>query len=218
MGSSLFLQIFIYISVFLIGVAATLATQHGYAHFKQKPDKSPRPKPQGGHLPPEVRERILHASEEHFEDVLEHTATELQHDLETTAAQLSRSLDKLGTTVVATEMERYQEVLARVRQQASAAMDGANKEIAAHQAELLAKIEETVDAEKQRQVQSILAEKQQIMQQIDTKLADAVASFLMESLQHNVDLGAQAAYITAMLEEHKADFKREVSSEAQAAK
>ena len=60
----------------------------------------------------------------------------------------------------------------------------------------------------------MLAEKQRLLQQIDTKLADAVASFLMETLQHNVDLGAQSAYLTAMLEEHKTDFAKELSDES----
>jgi len=41
-----------------------------------------------------------------------------------------------------------------------------------------------------------------------------VASFLTETLQHNVDLGAQSAYLTAMLEEHKADFAKEVADES----
>jgi hypothetical protein len=40
-----------------------------------------------------------------------------------------------------------------------------------------------------------------------------VASFLNETLQHNVDLGGQTEYLLSMLEEHKADFIREVGSD-----
>ena len=55
-----------------------------------------------------------------------------------------------------------------------------------------------------------------MIQQIDTRLAEAVTSFLIETLQHNVDLGAQSAYLTAQLEEHKADFIKEVADETPA--
>jgi hypothetical protein len=48
---------------------------------------------------------------------------------------------------------------------------------------------------------------------MDTKLADAVTSFLMETLQHNVDLGAQSAYLTAMLDEHKDELVKGVKHE-----
>ena len=52
---------------------------------------------------------------------------------------------------------------------------------------------------------------EQIIGQLDTKIADGIASFLVETLQHNVDLGAQTAYLTAQLEEHKADLIREIA-------
>ena len=62
-------------------------------------------------------------------------------------------------------------------------------------------------------MQELAAEKEQLAKLMDTKLADAVASFLMETLPHNVDLGAQSAYLTSMLEEHKAELVREVAGE-----
>ena len=49
----------------------------------------------------------------------------------------------------------------------------------------------------------ITAEKEVLIKLANAKLADAVASFLIETLGHNVDLGAQSAYLTEMLEEHK---------------
>jgi F0F1-type ATP synthase membrane subunit b/b' len=76
-----------------------------------------------------------------------------------------------------------------------------------HKGELKAKME-----------QEIAAEKQRLVRQIDAKLADAVGSFLLETLRHNVDLGSQKDYLVAMLEEHKADFIKEVGDETPAAK
>jgi hypothetical protein len=45
-------------------------------------------------------------------------------------------------------------------------------------------------------------------------LADAVASFLIETMQHNVDLGAQSTYLTTMLEEHKTELTKGIIDEA----
>ncbi|NCU30433.1 hypothetical protein EOM57_01360 [Candidatus Saccharibacteria bacterium] len=52
-----------------------------------------------------------------------------------------------------------------------------------------------------------VAERERLYTQIDTKLGDAVATFLTETLQHNVDLGAQSEYLAVMLEQHKDELK-----------
>jgi hypothetical protein len=62
-------------------------------------------------------------------------------------------------------------------------------------------------------VEEVAAERQALIQQMETKLADGVASFLTETLQHNVDLGAQTAYLTAMLEEHKDELTKGLKDE-----
>lgn len=52
-----------------------------------------------------------------------------------------------------------------------------------------------------------VAERNRLHAQIDTKLGDAVATFLTETLQHNIDLGAQTEYLGALLEQHKNELK-----------
>ena len=60
-------------------------------------------------------------------------------------------------------------------------------------------------------LQKEMSEKKAFLaQQIDTRLADAIGSFLTETLGKNIDLGAQSAYLTAMLEAHKDELKQEV--------
>lgn len=228
MGTTL-LQIFLLVIVFMIGALTTIAVQHAYAHYHpHHEDDKPQPPAQtapGGHLPPAVKERLLQQSQSRFQTVLDKSAADLEHDLEKTAGELNKVLQKIGTTVVGNEMERYRIQLEQIRKEAATAIGSAQDDISKHQAELKATLEaeqtaaraklaEEISAEKQRLVQEIMAEKQQLMTQIDTKLADAMASFLIENLGHNVDLGAQSSYLTALLEEHKADFKREVSNEA----
>ncbi|MEO5691346.1 MAG: hypothetical protein ABIQ64_04120 [Candidatus Saccharimonadales bacterium] len=59
----------------------------------------------------------------------------------------------------------------------------------------------------------VAKERALLIQQIDTKLGDAMASFLLNSLGSNVDLGAQGPYLMKLLETHKEELKQEVSSE-----
>lgn len=117
------------------------------------------------------------------------------------------------TGTVKNESQRYQASLDGIYSQVETAIKSAQAEITGHQAEINAKLA-GVEAELiPKLTKEIAMEKQRLVQQIDTKLADAVASFLMETLQHNIDLGAQNDYLISMLEEHKAEFTGEVSNE-----
>ena len=57
----------------------------------------------------------------------------------------------------------------------------------------------------------VTAEKQFLINLANAKLADAVASFLVETLGHNIDLGTQTTYLTAMLEEHKEEILKGIA-------
>ncbi|HET8883889.1 MAG TPA: hypothetical protein VFM68_00255 [Candidatus Saccharimonadales bacterium] len=210
------LQLFLLANVFLIGVLTALAVRHAYAHFRpptQHESDKPHPTPQRMNLPPAVKERLLRSSQANFEAILNRSASELQHDLKATSIQLNRQLEKLGAEIVSDEMKRYRESLDKLRQQAEATLGGAQTEIANHQAELKVKLAERQTELEAKLTEDMTAEQQRLVAQIDTKLADAVASFLTETLQHNVDLGAQSAYLTAMLEEHKAELTKGVTDE-----
>jgi Skp family chaperone for outer membrane proteins len=211
-----FLQIFLLINIFLIGVVTALAIQHAFAHFRPHPPEAgkPRPTPQNAHLPFEVRKHLLEAAQTHFEAVLDHSATELQHDLTTTAAQINKQLERLGTEIVNDEMKRYRTSLDDLRKQTEATISNSQAEIAEHQSGLQAQLAQRQTELEAKLVEEMVAEKQQLTQQIDTKLADAVASFLIETMQHNVDLGAQSTYLTTMLEEHKTELTKGIIDEA----
>lgn len=203
-----FLQLFLLFDIFVMGVLAAVAYRHAYAHFRPpKAEPKPHPSPQDVHLPAAAREHLLEQAEANFKAALDHSATQLHRDLAATSERLNKLVEHLGTEIVGNELERYQTELAAARKQAEEDLSGIRDEITKHKDELKAQLDQEMAAEKQR-----------LIQQIDTKLADAVGSFLIETLQHNVDLGAQSAYLTSVLEEHKADFKKEVGDEAPAAK
>ncbi|HET6924373.1 MAG TPA: hypothetical protein VFH39_00905, partial [Candidatus Saccharimonadales bacterium] len=137
-----------------------------------------------------------------FQHVLNTSAKELQQDLAATAEDIHKLVQKMGTEAVAGELQNYRARLAELQQKTEADMAGVRDAITAHQAELKAKLEADIAAEKER-----------LLTQIDTKLADAVAAFLLDTLQHEVDLGAQQQYLTKMLEEHKEELKKDLGDE-----
>ena len=81
-------------------------------------------------------------------------------------------------------------------------------------------ISDDIDGYKDQLKQDMQAQmksaQQQLTEQIDAKLADAVSSFLVETLGHNVDLGAQEDYLVKSLEAHKDELRREVSGDSKA--
>lgn len=239
--STTLLQVFIYLNVFLLGAIVTIALQHAYAHFRPH---SPEPPARdsdladsqsqaaattapGGHLPAAAKERLVHESEAKFQAALERTAGELEKDLQTTSTQLNRSLDKLGQDIITAEMKRFRDTLEQLRQQSEKSLAGAHDdidkanlqaEIEKQRAELTARLEADIATERERLTNELLEEQQQLARQIDSQLADAVASFLIDILRHDVDLGAQNTYLLKMLDQHKDDFKQALHIDASAAK
>lgn len=204
-GDTLF-QIYLYLQIFVMGALAAVAARYAYIHFKSAPAASrPETTPalhQDEYLPPALKEHLVQASQEKFKTVLNNSATQLQQGLEVTNGHINNLVLRLATEIVSGELERYRSDLDKLHKQARENMSGISEEVAKHKAEVEAKMAQEIEAEKQR-----------LIKQIDTKLADAMGSFLTEAIQHNVDLGSQSAYLVSLLEEHKADFIKEVGSE-----
>lgn len=202
---STFLQIFLLVNVFLMGALAAVAIRHAYAHFRPETHDlhKAHPNPNSVRLPGELRAQIIANAQADFQKILSKTSEELQHDLTTTGSELNKQLEKIGNDVIANEMKHYSSELEELRNKAEDAIGVAQTDIVTQQAKLRANLEA-----------DIAAEKELLLKQIDTKLSDAVASFLTETLQHNVDLGAQTEYLMSILEEHKAEFANGVKDEA----
>jgi F0F1-type ATP synthase membrane subunit b/b' len=215
--SSIILQIILAANVFFMGALAAIAIRHAYAHFKphaHDAEKPVMPAVDPLHLPPEVKQNLIHEAEANFLAVLNGSVGELEHDLKDTASKLNQQLEQVGSQVAASEGERYTATLETLRQQTEATLTAAQVEIAGHQADLKAKMNEQQQQLQAALAEQMAAEQERLKRQIDVKLADAVASFLTETLQHNVDLGAQSAYLMSMLNEHKDELKREVQGDS----
>ncbi len=311
-----FLQIFLLANVFLVGAVVALTIRHAYAHFRPR-EEHPTEQSRDTHLSLVVKRRLLEASRNKFQTVINHSVSKLDQELNTTIGQLNARIGQLGSEVINDEMKRYHATIDDMRRQAETAIIGAQSDIAKHQAELKTSLDErqaqleselaqrrmeveqklserqasietklkdhqnevetrlaerqakldehqnevenrlaerqaeadTNIVKRQTEVETKLAqhqaevetrlsslqaevesnlaerraqaeaklseeintEKQRLIGQVETRLADAVASFLSETLGHNVDLGAQSSYMTAMLEEHKAELLKEIA-------
>jgi F0F1-type ATP synthase membrane subunit b/b' len=209
------LQTLLLVNAFLVGAALATALHHVYAHFRlrSKNNKPQAPAQQQVHLPQEIKEHLLETAKNHFQKILDHSADELETSLKTTVSQLNTKLEKMAVEIVNDEMRRYRMDLDQLRKQTEANISGAQTEVNQHQTDLKDKIEQRRKELEAKLVEDIANEKQVLISQLDTKLADAVASFLGETLGHNVDLGSQNSYLVGLLEEHKTELIKEIGDE-----
>lgn len=211
-----FLQIFLLINVFLGGALTTMAIRHALAHFKphtHDAEKAHRPTQEHPQLSREAKERLLKASEAKLQAVLDRSADHLERSLTETTGRLDRQLERLGSKIISDEMARYNKALDDLQAHTQLSISGAQTEITQHQNDLKAKLLERQAELESKLTEDMAAEKERLVAELDTKLADAVASFLIETLKHDVDLGAQNTYLLKMLDEHKDEITKGVKSE-----
>ena len=205
-NTTTFLGVFLFIDVFVMGLLTSIAIRHAYAHFRPLKHDAEKANmaTMNEALPAALRDQLLKNSQDQFQVMLNHSVDQLHHNLEDTSEQINNLIKRLATEVVSDELENYRADLAKLHEQAEKDFGGVKKEMDDHQSDLKARVTQELEAEKQR-----------LIKQIDTKLADAVGSFLTETLQHNIDLGSQGSYLLEVLEEHKSEFVKEVADETQ---
>lgn len=215
MGQLSLLQIFLIIDALLIGIFIPIALKHAYEHFrkpKEQINKQPL-SPQPIRLSPEAREKLMQRTQANLQAIIDRAAAEFEHNLTTISNNLSKDFEKLASEIITNETKRYQLTIANLIKQVEENSKNANTEFENNQASIGTELKNT-EEKLETQLRAKIKEKQdKLIQDIDTKLADAVASFLTDTLQHNVDLGAQNEYLLATLEEHKEDLKGSVSND-----
>jgi Skp family chaperone for outer membrane proteins len=211
-----FLQIFLLANAFILGAVVTLAIQYGLAHRSNKKTAT-RQVAQANPVPAAVRERIAKQAEANFQGIVNRSSLQLQRDLGSTGAQLNKLLEKFGSDVLDDEMRLFrtnvadirahtQESLAEAQDQIGTQQTAILKSLSQRQADLDARLS-AKQAELEAELdQSLAAEKAALTQRLHDNLNDAVLAFLLETLGHEVDLGAQADYLIATLEANKADL------------
>lgn len=207
------LELFLVTNAFLIGIVLTLAVQSGRAHQNAKKTVA-KPAPNTP-IPSAVRERLIKQAESNFQGIVNRSALQLQNDLGSTGTQLNKLLEKFGSEVLDDEMRMFRQNVAEIRANTQGALAGAQNQIAEQEKtilEALAKRQADMDARlSQRQVEleaeldkNFEAQQAAVTNKLNEKMNDAVLAFLLETLGHEVDLGAQADYLVATLEANKA--------------
>lgn len=200
--------ILIVINALAVGIIGTIAVQHGVAYFKKGDERknnvaAPR-------MTADMRQELLAEAEEKFRQEISAAASQLHDDISTTTGDLSSHVTKVGGEIISLEMQRYRDALDALRRQTEQIIQQAQLSVSQHQTEFMNRSTDLRTELDEKLRADVEASKQQILSQLDTKVADAVTSFLIDTLQHNVDLGAQADYMLATLEEHKDEIINEV--------
>ena len=144
---------------------------------------------------------------------LQAIAQQMEKNIAAVSQQQVQSFNALQTDTLKKMETTSEEFLTQYRNAlrtlAEATVEPVNevKDIAEQQrAQLRAQFE----SEMKRQEAVVAQRQKELMTQFEDKLSDLVASYLTETLGNDIDLGAQAPYLFRMLEEHKAELKREL--------
>jgi hypothetical protein len=206
------LQIFLYLNLFIAGVAAALAARYGYEHYWNK--KNPGGEVHTADLADASRAHLMQEAETRFKAILSQAAGDLQDDLHTTSSGISGRMKSLGDEIVELEMKRYADTLDQLRKTTEESIGLAAAAATKHQGELEAVLQERQKELEEALHKDMAAEKQRLVAELDKKLAGAVTAFLVETLGHNVDLGAQSTYLTEQLAAHKDELIKELTDES----
>lgn len=162
----------------------------------------------------------LDARQAELENELVAKITNLEQELVARQAELQTELNERQAELEARLAKHH----AELRTSFDERQEKVEAELVRHQTELesalteretsFAKIQTELDttlAARRQELEAKLAEEMEkkrafLASQLEEKLSDAVSSFLLEAMQHSIDLGAQTPYLTALLEEHKAEL------------
>ena len=105
------------------------------------------------------------------------------------------------TTALAQEFEKYQVSFAALREETIKDFTKLQKELDDDRVRLTEELESLVAKDREAR-----------MDAFNTRLGDVVSSYIVETLDKGIDLGAQSSYIMRTLEAHKEDMKKDVLS------
>jgi len=197
---NLFLQIFLYFDIFIIGIVFEVVIRHAYAHYHHEVKPKPtHPVNEVNRITQAERVKLLEESEDKYRQILQHSSDQLSKDLNITAERINTTVKKLAADIITKELEGFQELFKNYEQKAVSELEEAKTQTDHYQNDLRVKVEQEAAAEKQR-----------LIDLIDNKLADSVMGFLTEAMQHEIDLGSQTKYLLSLLDEHKEELKKAI--------
>ncbi len=154
-------------------------------------------------LPSDQLAKLQQDTQAAFKFAVNDAAQQFHNDLSVTSKSLNQLTLKLTTSVVERELEEYRQGLAAARAQALGSLAEMQRAVVEKQKAL----ETDLDAE-------VVKRREYLIAQLDAKLGQAVAAYLVESLGQGADLGAQKTFLLENLERNKAALKKDLSNGA----
>lgn len=150
-------------------------------------------------LPDDQMAKLRKDTQSAFEFAVSDAAQKFHGDLNATSQNLNQLIVRLTTDVVERELEEYRKSLAAARASALESLSGMQKAVEAKQQSLEADVDSV-----------LAARREHLLQKLDERLGQAVASYIVESLGQGADLGAQKTFLLASLERNKDMLKKDL--------
>ncbi len=140
----------------------------------------------------EFREELRNRGRLHFEKIIGENAMFLQQDLRLTTSQLNEYMKTEISNKLKEEFDKYEQSIMDAKQLAIQSIQKTN-----------AAIDEQRAVMSQQVQQEILAEKKQLLERFESRMADVVNHYVMEAIGNQIDLNDQLEYILTELETNK---------------
>lgn len=176
-------------------------------YLDNKVRSSPSPKHYDVHIEPvkvfsdEDIAQVGDDAREGLKRAIEHSSDMLRASMEATISGLNVKTEEMVTTALAQEFEKYQVSFAALREETIKDFTKLQKELDDDRVRLTEGLESLVAKDREAR-----------MDAFNTRLGDVVSSYIVETLDKGIDLGAQSSYIMRTLEAHKEDMKKDVLS------
>ena len=222
-GGILWLQIFILVNVFLLGIIGTVAFMHYRSHLHPEAPVKKKALPM---LPLDARQRLIDEAEDDYAKVLHKSAAAFEKDLESTSSQLSEQLAKIGTAIVTDEMDRYKSELTSMRDETAKKIGTSSAEIETHQTELRAQLTERqtamdaklaeYQAELEQKIAARTSELEQEFTEMQGRYAKKQAELEAQLAQQETELASSVKARELKLAEHQATLEDELTQRQEA--
>ena len=136
-----------------------------------------------------------------LETTVNRSIKELETVLQSTVIAINTKTDTTMSNALDKELKAYQTSLQDSRSKIVDESSKLRQEVEGQKKELINELKIGINQARETQ-----------MDLFNDRLNDVVSSYLIESLDKNVDLGAQMKYIITSLESHKNDIKKDVLS------
>lgn len=138
-------------------------------------------------------------AEADLEAAVAHSSEELTKQLEVTMANMNAKVKTMVTQTLAREFQAYHTSLAELRKETLGEFAGFKSKLDEERKVLLDEFQKTLADEREKRAEDL-----------NNRVADVVSTYIAESLDSQIDLGAQMKYIIASLEAKKDDIKKDI--------